>query len=78
MVATGARSGEEADAMLRNLRAGMDAVGMDSSAAAEMVVRGVLTDRFWILPNGASHLDSVRADMEELYAAAADEGASGG
>jgi NAD(P)-dependent dehydrogenase (short-subunit alcohol dehydrogenase family) len=76
-VETGARSGEEADAMLRNLRAGMDAIGMDASAAAEMVVRGVLADRFWILPNGASHLDSVRADMEELFAAGADAGAGG-
>lgn len=75
MVETGSRSGEDADALLGNLRAGMAAVGMDPSAAAEMVVRGVLADRFWILPNGASHLDSVRADMEELYAAADDEGA---
>lgn len=77
MVHSGSRTAEEADAMVRNLRAGMDAVGMDAPAAAEMVVRGVLADRFWILPNGASHLDSVRADMEELYAAAADEGAGG-
>lgn len=69
MVTSGARTGDEADALLRNLRAGMAAVGMDAEDAAAMVVEGVRADRFWILPNGASHLDAVRADFEELLAA---------
>jgi len=77
MVETGGRSEQEADAMVRNLRAGMSAVGMDPAAAAAMVVRAVRADRFWVLPNGASHLDSVRADFEELLAAGDDPGARG-
>jgi NAD(P)-dependent dehydrogenase (short-subunit alcohol dehydrogenase family) len=77
MVESGSRTAKEADAMVRNLRAGMSAVGMDPAAAAAMVVRAVQADRFWVLPNGASHLDSVRADLEELLAAGEDEGASG-
>ncbi len=77
MVESGVRTEEEADAMVRNLRAGMSAVGMDPAAAAAMVVRAVQADRFWVLPNGASHLDSVRADLAELLAAGEDEGASG-
>jgi NAD(P)-dependent dehydrogenase (short-subunit alcohol dehydrogenase family) len=77
MVASGARTGAEADAMVVNLRAGMAEHGMDASAAAEMVVRGVLDDRFWVLPNGASHLESVQADLDELFAAGDAEGARG-
>ncbi|MFN8028003.1 MAG: SDR family NAD(P)-dependent oxidoreductase [Acidimicrobiia bacterium] len=77
MVESGVRTEAEADHMVSNLRVGMAAAGMDASAAAEMVVRGVLADRFWILPNGASHLESVRADMDELFAAGDDPGAQG-
>jgi len=77
MVETGVRSEKEADAMVRNLRAGMSALGMDPAVAAAMVVRAVQADRFWVLPNGASHLDSVRADFEELLAAGDDPGARG-
>jgi hypothetical protein len=77
MVETGVRSEQEADAMVRNLRAGMSALGMDPAVAAAMVVRAVQADRFWVLPNGASHLDSVRADFEELLAAGDDTGARG-
>lgn len=77
MVESGARTEAEADAMVRNLRAGMSAVGMDPAAAAAMVVRAVQADRFWVLPNGASHLDSVRADLEELLAAGDEPGSRG-
>ena len=77
MVASGARTEEQADAMVVNLRAGMAAQGMDAAAAAAMVVRAVQADRFWVLPNGASHLASVRADLEELLAAGEEPGARG-
>jgi NAD(P)-dependent dehydrogenase (short-subunit alcohol dehydrogenase family) len=42
------------------------ATALDPSAVADAVLDAIRTRRFWILPNGAEHLDGVRAELDEL------------
>jgi NAD(P)-dependent dehydrogenase (short-subunit alcohol dehydrogenase family) len=66
-----AGQGAEARFMFDALESGL-LTGMPADVAAEMVVRAVQNDQFWVLPNGAVHLPSVRADFDEMLAGADD------
>jgi NAD(P)-dependent dehydrogenase (short-subunit alcohol dehydrogenase family) len=70
MDAIGAEASEEVDFMFEVLESGL-ATGMSAEDAAAMVVAAVKADQFWVLPNGAEHLPSVRADFDEVLASAA-------
>jgi len=70
MARTGTDQGEEATFMFDALERGLQ-TGMPAEVAAQLVVRAVQDDQFWILPNGAVHVPSVQADFDEMLAAAA-------
>jgi len=54
--------------MLGRLQSTLDE-GMDPDVAGALVAAAVEADRFWVVPNGASELDDLRHELEELFAA---------
>jgi NAD(P)-dependent dehydrogenase (short-subunit alcohol dehydrogenase family) len=66
---TGADQGEEARFLFDALESGLQ-TGMPAEVAAQMIVKAVKDDQFWVLPNGAVHLPSVQADFDEMLASA--------
>lgn len=58
------------DVMLDALGSGLATVGIDPDEAGAMIVAAIRDNQFWVLPNGARHLPSVQADMDELFASA--------
>ena len=59
------RDAAHVDALRQNL-----ATSMDPREAGAMVVDAVRNDEFWVLPNGAPHLDLLDRELDELRAAA--------
>lgn len=47
---------------------GLAAAAIPPSEAADLVLEAVQGNHFWVLPNGAEHLESVAADVDELRA----------
>ncbi|MCU1463589.1 MAG: hypothetical protein JWO37_3664 [Acidimicrobiales bacterium] len=54
--------------MLGAMRDGL-ARGMSPRDAGQIVLEAVREGRFWVLPNGAHHMDLLRNEMQELFAA---------
>jgi NAD(P)-dependent dehydrogenase (short-subunit alcohol dehydrogenase family) len=68
---TGTGQSAEVRFLFDALESGL-AAGMPADVAAEMIVRAVKDNQFWVLPNGGAHLPSVRADFDEMLASADD------